>query len=500
MYLADTTVLSEAKYPGICGKLEQDLRLSKNLYNAALFRIRQVFTGWGKEERTENEKEVFEEVLIMQRAYPSVKVRRVLTYRALDAIMRANGNPDFFAGLPMQTAQRVLKEAVTVFKAWLSSLKEYRRAPERYTGKPCMPKYLKGDRHTFYITNQDAVLYPVYREETGFVDGSEAVTVKHACYKSASVNSKSGCKTSFREEGCAGTAAAEYAGMELKLPLIKERLYLGHIAADSILKEVQVKPYYGKLLLVLVLETEDLPAGGERPYFAGIDFGTDNIAAIVSTDHASRIYKGGAVLSANRYFQKKKAEAVGMITKGKKHTHADSARLRRLSLHHDCFLKDMMHRVSTDIVRYCVGHRVGTIVIGTNRGWKQEPDMGRVTNQNFTGIPHERLKKMIMYKAAREGIRIIEQEESYTSKADITAMDPMPVYGKEEGKAEFSGRRTKRGLYASSAGYTINADCNGAANILRKAVPEAWEGTKDFRFLAEPETAVFKDLQRARTA
>ena len=105
-----------------------------------------------------------------------------------------------------------------------------------------------------------------------------------------------------------------------------------------------------------------------------------------------------------------------------------------------------------------------------------------------------------MYKAAREGIRIIEQEESYTSKADITAMDPMPVYGREDGKAQFSGRRKKRGLYACSAGYTINADCNGAANILRKAVPDAWEGTEDFRFLSDPETAGFKDLQRGRTA
>ena len=169
-------------------------------------------------------------------------------------------------------------------------------------------------------------------------------------------------------------------------------------------------------------------------------------------------------------------------------------------MHHDCFMKDMMHKVSTDIVRYCVQHGVGTIVIGVNRGWKQKASMGKVNNQNFTGIPHEKLKKMVMYKAAREGIRVIEQEESYTSKADITAMDPMPVYGREEGIPMFSGRRVKRGLYACSAGYTINADCNGAANILRKAVAEAWEGTEDFRFLSEPETAGFKDLQRARTA
>ena len=471
MYLADTTVLSKNKNPEVHERMEQDLLLSKNLYNAALFRIRQVFTGWEKEERTQNEEEVFGELRTMQAAYPKVKVGRVLSYRALDAVMRANNNPDFFAGLPMQTAQRVLKEAVTVFRAWLSSLKEFRRAPERYTGKPCMPKYLKNDRHTFYITNQDAVLYPVYRK-------TDAAGRK------------------ITDSGAPG----EYDGMELKLPLMKKRLYLRNIAADSRLKEVQVKPYYGKILLVLVLETEDPPMSREKPYLAGIDFGTDNIAAIVSTDHASRIYKGGAVLSKSRDFHKRKAEAAGIITKGTERKHADSARLRRMSVHHDCFMKDMMHKISTDIVRYCAEHDVGTIVMGVNRGWKQGSDMGNVNNQNFTGIPHDRLRKMIMYKAAREGIRVMEQEESYTSKADITAMDFIPIYGRENGNVGFSGKRIKRGLYSCSAGYAVNADCNGAANILRKAVPDAWEGTEDFRFLATPEKAGFKDLQRVRTA
>ena len=174
MYLADTSVLSKNKNPDVYERMEQDLLLSKNLYNAALFRIRQVFTGWEKEDRTQNEEEIFRELRTMQAAYPKVKVGRVLSYRALDAVMRANNNPDFFAGLPMQTAQRVLKEAVTVFRAWLSSLKEFRRAPERYTGRPCMPKYLKNDRHTFYITNQDAVLYPVYRKTDA--SGRKALT------------------------------------------------------------------------------------------------------------------------------------------------------------------------------------------------------------------------------------------------------------------------------------------------------------------------------------
>ena len=382
--------------------------------------------------------------------------------------MRANRNPDFFGGLPMQTAQRILKEAVSTFKGWLSALKEYKKAPGRFTGRPRMPKYLKNGVHTFYISSQDAVLYPVYRD----------------------IDTPDSCAD--RTEG---TACRGYAGMELKFPLIRERLYLPHIHRDSVLKEVQVKPYYGKILLVLVLETETVSVSADRPHAAGIDLGTDNIAAIVSTDHASRIYKGGAVLSENRSFHKKRARAVSIMTKGKKHSSADSARLRRLSLHHDGFMKDMMHKISTDIIRYCVEHGVGTLVIGTNRGWKQGADMGKANDQNFVSVP-----KMIGYKAAKEGILIVEQEESYTSKADITAMDPMPVYGEEEDVPVFSGRRTARGLYACSRGYTVNADCNAAANILRKAVPGAWDGTEDFRFLAHPDTIGFKALQRARTA
>ena len=467
MYFADTTVLSKSKHPLHFEHMDNASKLSKCLYNAALFRIRQVFTGWDKKERTDNEKDIFEEIRVMQAAYPHIKVRRVLSYRALDAIMRADKNPDFFAGLPMQTSQRTLKEAVGVFKAWLSALKEYKRDPGKFTGRPRMPGYLKNDRHTFYISNQDAVLYPVYRD----IDA-----------------------------GGIGAAGRKYDGAKLKLPLMKERLYLPHIPEGCRLKEVQVKPYYGKIMLVLVLETENLTVSVSRPNMAGLDLGTDNIAAIVSTDHASRIYKGGAVLSESRSFHKRRAEAVSIITKGTKHKHADSAHLKRLSLHHDGFMRDVMHKVSTDIIRWCVEHGVGTLVIGTNRGWKQAMDIGKANNQSFGSVPHDMLRKLIAYKAAKEGIVIVEQEESYTSKADISAMDRMPVYGKEEGRPVFSGKRTARGLYMCRKGYTINADCNGAANILQGAFPDAWEGTEDFRFLAYPETIGFRDLHRARTA
>ena len=112
-------VISKESFAKIFTFAEDNSALAKNLYNAALFRIRQVFTGWKKEFRTDLEQLVFDEMEQTKAAYKSFRPRHVLSYAALDKIMRATHNTDFFAGLPMQTAQEVLKDAVHDFKTWL---------------------------------------------------------------------------------------------------------------------------------------------------------------------------------------------------------------------------------------------------------------------------------------------------------------------------------------------------------------------------------------------
>ena len=257
------------------------------------------------------------------------------------------------------------------------------------------------------------------------------------------------------------------------------------------------KPYYDKYIMTFVIEDMAPPFYPDMPYMAGLDFGTDNIAAIACTDNSSVVYKGGAVLSSNQLFAKKKAKTVSLITQGHSKMHAESRYLLTLSRKHSCFIKDQMHKISTEIVRYCVRHRIGILVIGVNKLWKQKSSIGRKNNQNFVSVPHFQLRQMIEYKALRAGIDVIEQEESYTSKADITASDYMPVYGKEKFRPVFSGRRIERGLYSCKEGYCINADCNGAANILRKAIPDAWKDVSDFHFLATPESIGFAMLNPA---
>ena len=421
-------------------------RKSKLLYNAALFRVRNIFTGYDKEHRTENEVEVFQEVALLQRSYPNMHVRRVISYTHLEKMMRVTENADFFSGLPRQTAQQMVKQSVTDFKNWLASLREYKKHPEKYLGKPKMPRYKKSDLTTVIITNQDAVLY---RDDIG---------------------------------------------MSLKLPLQKQGLYFSNLSSDPVLKEVKIKPYYGRFLLCLTLEEPDVAFDPSGSHVCAIDLGTDNFAAIVCDDHSSAIYKGGAVLSKIQWFHKQRAKYVSIITKGHEKKHAVSKRLRDLSFHYANFVKDQCHKISRSIIDFCMEHQCGTLILGVNLLWKQRSNMNKINNQNFVSMPITLLRTMITYKALNAGIRIIEQEESYTSKADLIANDRIPTYGVDDKDASFSGKRIKRGLYRCSNGMILNADCHATANIMRKAIPDIWKDTRDYTFLSAPDVYGFHKL------
>lgn len=309
-----------------------------------------------------------------------------------------------------------------------------------------MPRYKKSDLTTVIITNQDAVLY---RDDIG---------------------------------------------MSLKLPLQKQRLYFSNLSSDPVLKEVKIKPYYGRFLLCLTLEEPDVAFDPSGSHVCAIDLGTDNFAAIVCDDHSSAIYKGGAVLSKIQWFHKQRAKYVSIITKGHEKKHAVSKRLRDLSFHYANFVKDQCHKISRSIIDFCMEHQCGTLILGVNLLWKQRSNMNKINNQNFVSMPITLLRTMITYKVLNAGIRIIEQEESYTSKADLIANDRIPTYGVDDKDASFSGKRIKRGLYCCSNGMILNADCHAAANIMRKAIPDIWKDTRDYTFLSAPDVYGFHKL------
>ncbi len=129
-----------------------------------------------------------------------------------------------------------------------------------------------------------------------------------------------------------------------------------------------------------------------------------------------------------------------------------------------------MKKTARYIINFCIVNDIGTLICGYNPDFKCEINLGSKTNQIFTQIGFGALRRQLKYLCERYCMNYVEQEESYTSKASFLDLDELPIYDAERPyTGTFSGKRIKRGLYQSKSGRLINADVNGAANILRKS-------------------------------
>jgi putative transposase len=235
-------------------------------------------------------------------------------------------------------------------------------------------------------------------------------------------------------------------------------------------QQVRIVPRKGYYVVEVVYERDAIPAPVNPALHAGVDIGLDNLATIAS-DKAGfmpRIVNGRPVKSINQFYNKRKAELQSRL--GHPGT---TAHMERLTAHRTRRIDHYLHTASRRIIDVLVAEGIGTLMIGKNLLWKQEANLGRRTNQTFVSIPHARFIEMLTYKAELVGIQVRITEESYTSKASFLDADPLPVYGAQDIPA-FSGRRVKRGLYRAGDGRHINADVNGAYNIIRKALPDAF--------------------------
>jgi putative transposase len=116
------------------------------------------------------------------------------------------------------------------------------------------------------------------------------------------------------------------------------------------------------------------------------------------------------------------------------------------------------------MIDYCVENNVDAVVIGLNKKWKQETGY----MQNFTYIPYEMFIAQVKSKCEQNGISCIETEEGYTSGTSfLDNEEPVKANYKKE-------RRIYRGLFVSNSGKTINADVNGAYQIIKKVFPDAF--------------------------
>ena len=208
--------------------------------------------------------------------------------------------------------------------------------------------------------------------------------------------------------------------------------------------------------------------------YAAIDLGVDNLITMVSNVSQPLIINGKPVKSINQYYNKKLAEKQSKLEDDV----YTSKSIKRLSFKRNNKISDYFHKASNIVVNYLVSNDIRTLYIGKNVGWKQNTKMGKKNNQKFVYIPFNRLVDMINYKAKLNGIKVVVVEESYTSKASFIHQDFIPVYDPENKETyKFSGYRKTRGNYVNKGDAVvkeINADVNGALNILRKSMKRKW--------------------------
>ena len=245
------------------------------------------------------------------------------------------------------------------------------------------------------------------------------------------------------------------SGCEGKIPIIYKNI-----------NQVRVVPK-NNYFVIEVIYNQEIKPKKQSNNFVGIDLGLNNLATIGGNNTKPMIVNGRPLKSINQYYNKQLS-----ILKSRQDTcknkNVNSLKIKQLTNKRNNKIKDYLHKSSRMLVNQLVSNNVSVIVIGHNKEWKQDINIGKVNNQKFVQIPYNQFIDMITYKSELEGIKVIQREESYTSKCSF--LDNESICKHET----YQGNRIKRGLFRTSTGRLINADLNGALNILKKEIPNAF--------------------------
>ena len=229
-----------------------------------------------------------------------------------------------------------------------------------------------------------------------------------------------------------------------------------------IVKQARIIPKGNNFVLEIIYDKE-VPNLRPVKNAISVDLGVNNLIAAVSNVNRPLLIKGTLIKSYNRWFNKTKGKLSGIYQRqkiycGTKMEYLIDKRYKKM--------EDLVHNASRLFIDECVNNNIDTIVLGYNEGWKQKVAIGKRNNQNFVGIPFLNLVRKIEYKAEDVGIRVIRTEESYTSKCSFLDDEEIRKH------RAYKGKRIKRGLFRSSQGIELNADCNSAGNIGKKVFPK----------------------------
>ncbi len=344
------------------------------------------------------------------------KAHRYVTKAELDNELKANKH---FQAMHSQAAQHTCHSVFESFKSFKALNKLFQQG--KLTQKPRLPKYRK--------EGLNIVSYP--KQALKLIDGNIRIPL--------------------------GNKVKAWFGIDSFTIPMPSNLDFSNI------RELRILPKNRCLYAEFVYKLNTIETTVNPNKALGIDPGMDNWLTGVSTVGTSFIIDGKHVKSLNRWYNKK----VSTIKEGKPQGFW-SKKLAHLTEKRNRQMRDAVHKAARLVINHCLQHHIGTIVFGWNQRQKQASNLGSKNNQKWVQVPTARLKTRIQQLCEQYKIRFTETEESYTSSSSFVDDDYLPKYGERPDEWKPSGKRVKRGLYRTALNWYINADCNGASNILRK--------------------------------
>lgn len=347
---------------------------------------------------------------------------KYLNYQKNYALLK---NSENYKILNSNMAQQILKEVDGSFKSFFGLLELAKKG--EYDFKDCkLPHYLPKDGYTTLVI--------------GFVrlKGNKLILPFSNTYK----------KT--------------HKPIEITIP---------PILADKKIKEIRIIPKADARFFEIhyTYETECMQRNLNINNALALDLGINNLVTAVSSIGKSFIIDGKKLKSINQWYNKQNAYLQSI--KDKQHFDEKTTnRQKTITRNRNNKVNDYMSKVARKVINYCISNDIGTLVVGYNETFQQDTNIGKANNQTFVNIPYGKLREKLEYLCELNSITYVKQEESYTSKASFWDKDDIPAYDSDNPqKYKFSGNRIHRGMYQTKDGKTINADVNGALNILRKS-------------------------------
>lgn len=373
--------------------------------------------------------------------------KKYLNYYSIDKIMKETKNLESkinYKLLPAQSSQQILRLLDKNWKSFFKSIKDWVKNKGKYSGRPNLPSYIKKEKHLLILTNQN----------------SEIINNR---IKNKKFN------------------------INIRIPKYKIKDKDGNISFKDFTNfhQIRILPRNNYYVCEIVYEESTILNCVDKNKILSIDLGINNLITMVTNFNEKPIIVNGRILkSINQWYNKKIGKLKSIRTNGKdvrkdKEYFKNTKQIIKLTEYRNDTINDYLNKISKFVVDYCVKKGIGVICVGELKGLKTSIKLCKRQNQQITQIPLNTLKNKLKYKAELNNIEVRIENEAYTSKCDALGLEEIKKH------ETYLGQRICRGLFKSVRGL-INADVNGALNILRKVIGDGFISLLDRAILFNP--------------